>query len=376
MRSARLVIGVLVATLVGVGGWRSVWTRTGDFRQTGQRPSEQQSTLRRVGLSPAPGPQQVGPPVARAQKGETEKQLGPFSFGGRNYVVVLRERKVQPGAAGETGDTVVSMEIRDAAGTALFRRTFPYQTKNEEFSDSWSVWAKPLIGTHGSGLLVSYGFDSEPSAPEPESTGSWQVFGVVGGKFKPFGAPLTVQGGLLPNPSTANIYLDKEIKTAGGLDEHSDLLEFKVWARRFRLIFPIRVNWAQGRLAPVVPCQKGAQGARPDACRYKVVPEDDRHTAELTFVRLCPNPTKCEKPEKVVVKGDSKVEFPASRVIVEWTDGNAAGPSANSKDPMNDAGGIVVSPDSETWLDVRVDGKEGWINSEEDFNALGMPFEQ
>ncbi len=103
MRSARLVIGVLVAGLVGVVGWHSVWTRTGDFRQTGQPPSEQQSTLQRVGLSPAPDPQQVGPPLARAQKGETEKQLGPFSIAGRNYLVVLRERKVQPGAAGETG---------------------------------------------------------------------------------------------------------------------------------------------------------------------------------------------------------------------------------------------------------------------------------
>ncbi|HEX2713159.1 MAG TPA: hypothetical protein VHM88_13250, partial [Candidatus Acidoferrales bacterium] len=270
MKSTRLVIAVLVAALVGVVCWRSVRTRTGDFRQAAQPPPAQQSALQRVGLSPASDPQQAGPPPAPAQKGETERQLGPFSLAGRNYVVVLREKKVRPGAADETGDTVGSMEIRDAAGTVLYRRTFPYQTENEEFSDRWSVWAKPLIGAHGSGLLVRYAFDSEPSAPEPESTGSWQVFGVVNGRFKPFSAPITVQGGLLPNPSTANIYLDKEIHTAGAFDEHSDLLGFRVWARHFRLIFPVQVDWLQGRLAPVVPCERATANAGAVACRYKV----------------------------------------------------------------------------------------------------------
>jgi hypothetical protein len=378
MRSGRLLIAGILLGIAGAVGWLSVRTRIRSHRQAGQPPTAQQASPQQGDLRAPAARQQEGASAASTQGGETEKQLGPFSLGGRNHFVVLRERKVEPGpdAAGESGDTVVSMEIRDAAGTALYRRTFPYVTENDGFSDFWSVLAKPLIGTHGSGLLVSYGFDSSPSAPVPESTSWWQVFGVVDGKFRPFGAPVAVEGGLFTAASTGDFYADKGIKTAGALDEHSDLLEFRVWAVHFRLIFPVRVDWAQGRLSPVVPCGKAAANGPGEACRYKVMPEDDRPASKLTFVRFCPNPTKCEKPEKIVVKSDSKVEFLASPAIVEWSDGNAAGPSETNKDPMNDAGKIGLSPQSELWLQVRIDGKEGWINSEEDFNALGMPSEQ
>lgn len=44
---------------------------------------------------------------------------------------------------------------------------------------------------------------------------------------------------------------------------------------------------------------------------------------------------------------------------------------------MDDAGGFGIASDGtagrDRWLKVRVDGKEGWIHSEEDFRALGLP---
>jgi hypothetical protein len=42
---------------------------------------------------------------------------------------------------------------------------------------------------------------------------------------------------------------------------------------------------------------------------------------------------------------------------------------------MDDAGSIGVLS-KEPWLKVRIDGKEGWIHSQEDFDALGMPSDQ
>ena len=40
---------------------------------------------------------------------------------------------------------------------------------------------------------------------------------------------------------------------------------------------------------------------------------------------------------------------------------------------MEDAGGFGVTRDSDLWLKVRIDGKEGWMHPEEDFRALGLP---
>ena len=42
---------------------------------------------------------------------------------------------------------------------------------------------------------------------------------------------------------------------------------------------------------------------------------------------------------------------------------------------MDDQGEISV-PEGAVWLEVRIDGKEGWLHDEEDFMSLGMVFEQ
>jgi hypothetical protein len=59
-------------------------------------------------------------------------------------------------------------------------------------------------------------------------------------------------------------------------------------------------------------------------------------------------------------------------VATKWVEGNPAGP-ANTKGPIDDAGSLGVAKDADLWLKVRIDGKEGWMHSEEDFRALGLP---
>ena len=75
---------------------------------------------------------------------------------------------------------------------------------------------------------------------------------------------------------------------------------------------------------------------------------------------------------KAVVKKDSKVDLLTAFVPTQWTEGKTLPPSG-SKGLADEAGGFGVAPDSDLWPKVRIDGKEGWMHSEEDFRALGLP---
>lgn len=262
---------------------------------------------------------------------------------------------------------MVAMEIRDAAGAVQYQRTFPYVQATEDSFESWSVSAIPLTGTNGTGLVVSYDNYFEPSAPEEEPTGWFQIFGVVGGKLMPFGPPLEVQGGLLDEHADSHTY-----KAARFLGAQADEVDFRIWTGHCRIIFPIRVDWNKGKLAPAQDCAMSA-GELGAGCQYKVVPEPQRYSNGITFVRMWVNPDeKSGASQNAVVKKDSKVELLAALVATKWVEGNPAGP-ANKKGPMDDAASLGVDSGADLWIKVRIDGKEGWIHSEEDFRALGLP---
>jgi hypothetical protein len=280
-------------------------------------------------------------------------------------------RKQLPvGAKPGEGVTVVAMEIRDSTGASQYARAFPNTTQVEGFVDTLSVFVNLLSGAHASGLLVSYDEYSEPSAPEVESSGWWQVLGVVDGKLKPFSGPILVQGDLLSNGADA-----KPSSPPPPFAAPEDLLRFKIWAGHFRLVFPVRIDWTQGKLVPAQPCSVGADG-HIEACEYKVLQENERQIQDLTFVQLCPAAgVACKNPERVVVRKDSRVGLVAASTEMQWNPGKVTGPSGDPKNSMDDAGAITVLS-KEPWLKVRIDGKEGWIHSQEDFDALGMPQDQ
>ncbi len=368
MRMARFVILVFSAVVVVLVAWRTARTRA--HRQTSQPPPEQQSAVQRANASqqslPQPAAQQVGASSPATQVTDTEEHLGPFHIGGQDYAVVLRKKRLPE--AKELTETVVAIEIQDATGTMQYRRTFPYQVVDGTFPQTWSVSAGILAGMNSTGLLVNYASYWEVSAPEEEPGAWWQVFGVVNGRFMPFSAPLYVEGTLLSQHSGSGY------RTAGSLGSQADVLEFRLWTGNFRLIFPVRVDWAQGNLMPAQPCAKRATSNPREVCQYEVVAEDKNRVDAMTFVRLFSNPDqKSGKPERVVVKEDSKVEFLAAQAEVNWSEGAASGPSGSPEDPMNDSGRFGVAHDTDVWLKVRIDGKEGWIHTEEDFAAIGLP---
>ena len=284
--------------------------------------------------------------IAEETTAPDQRRLGPFPVDGRNYSIVLHESPRKAGSTEETGNTVTLMEILDSRGDVQYSRSFS-SAENDAFSDAWSVSAQLYSGATGSGLLVTYQLDSEPSAPTPEEDVWWQLFGVVAGKLVPFSGPVSTQGSLLTKSK-------------------SDVLEFKVWAHHFRLIFPVTVNWSTGKLSPAAQC---------DACEYKVHPEDLSARQDLTFVELCASPqSDCKAPQRILVKKDSAIDFLAARADVHWSEGSTAAPSPGSSDSMSDQGEISVGDD--VWLKIRIDGKEGWLHHDEDFLALSFPFEQ
>ncbi|HTP67907.1 MAG TPA: hypothetical protein VMJ35_03310, partial [Dongiaceae bacterium] len=86
----------------------------------------------------------------------------------------------------------------------------------------------------------------------------------------------------------------------------------------------------------------------------------ERHPGEqdLTFVRMfAESNEQIGLPAHVVVKKDSRVEILAGKVLVTWEEG---------KD------GIELGVTDDIWVKVRIDGKEGWIHSEEDLQAIGL----
>jgi hypothetical protein len=79
----------------------------------------------------------------------------------------------------------------------------------------------------------------------------------------------------------------------------------------------------------------------------------------MTFVRLFSEPDEGFTPKHAVIKPDSKIEFIEAQLAVAW-----------SSDQNNISFGVANS--DTIWLHIKVDGQDGWITSEEDFEAVGL----
>ena len=161
-------------------------------------------------------------------------------------------------------------------------------------------------------------------------------------------------------------------RAARPLGEKADAVEFKIWTVHCRLIYAVRVDWAAGKLSPAQECV-GTAADPGEGCQYKILPEDKLYADGITFVRLWPSPAENPgQPMKTVVKKDSKVDLLTARVAVRWAEGTSAF-APGSQGPLDDVVSVAPDKDADLWLKVRIDGKEGWMHSEEDFRALGLP---
>ncbi len=253
-------------------------------------------------------------------------------------------------------ETVEWWELRDSSGKAVYHQQLGVALGDGRFDDTESVDAGQLNTKLGQGILVSGA--GLPSAPE--DSGWYQVFGLFNGKLIPFGPPMSTEGEFLGEavdsfqPSV--MFRGQQPQTVT-----RDVLNFRVWTGNFSIIYPVLIDWMQAKVRPAWTCYRQTAKGMVAACQYKVqVDSATRANEDLTFVRMYAEPEEGFPVTHVVVKPDSKIEFLEAQLAVDWS---------VTKDNISFGAGNG----SDVWLHVRIDGQEGWIHTQEDFQAIGLP---
>lgn len=297
------------------------------------------------------------PPVPSGAVAEDHIQR--LRLGDQTFVFAKRSLHVLGAAANdEFGTTDQYWDLRDASGAVIFRPpAITPRVRDRSFEETESVAARALKTRLGRSLIVEG--DSEPSAP---NAGGWvQVLGIVNGKLVPLGPPIYSNfiGEAVDSYAPTPMFRGEPPRAI-----ERDVLNFRVWTGNFNIVYPVQIDWNSGNLRPAHRCF-GSPGMVEVGCRYKLYQiEAARSTTDLTFVRLFSEPDEhMGVPAHVVVRPDSRIEFLDASVLVNWVqDANSIG------------FGIGGDSDSRTdvWLHLKIDGREGWIHSEEDFEAVGL----
>jgi len=137
------------------------------------------------------------------------------------------------------------------------------------------------------------------------------------------------------------------------------VLRFRVWTSNVFIFVPVKVDWFQVKLHPAWRCQKMTSRGWLPVCVFEVKAERVPPGDDTTFVRLLPDYFEPEATaQNAVVTKSSRVEILRAAGIVLWTETPDV---------------IDLSVAENLWLKVRIDDKEGWIHTQEDFKAIGLP---
>ena len=287
----------------------------------------------------------------------SEQTQGPFRIADQTFTLVKHVQKIE-GSKSSDDVTVDWWELRDANDRVAFRQEYSPTFQDGSFEETVDVSARETKTQFGHGIMVEGGW--LPSAP---SSGWWvQLFGLFNGKLVSFGEPISTDGDYLGEDvlkyEPSAMFRGQTVQPVS-----HDVLRFKEWTGNFFIIYDVIIDWMQAKVRPAWTCRQMTSKGPNSACRYKVEAEPTRGK-DLTFVRLFPEPDAGFTPKHVVVKPESSVEFIEAQVTVVWTttENNASfGVSGNSG-----------APGSDMWLHIKVDGQDGWISGEEDFEAVGL----
>jgi hypothetical protein len=243
------------------------------------------------------------------------------------------------------------MVIQDPADRVVYERVFPADIDSDHFIETNEVSARELRGTAGGGILITY--DVEPSTPL--GGGSYQVFGLFDSKLVPFSLPIVIEGNLVePDPPS-----QRRVSTTVEPGLQGEVLQFRLWTSNVFVIVPVLVDWLQAKVRPAWRCTKMTSRGQQPICRYPVEADRVPLRTDMTFVRLLPDDFEPNaEAEHVVVKRTSKVEVLEASGELLWRE---------------DADFVSLGVGEDLWLKVRIDGKEGWIHTQEDFTAIGLP---
>lgn len=292
---------------------------------------------------------QSSPTTGTPKLEDVVSRQGPFSIASQTFTVVIHNQRIA-GKTGDSAETLALIEILDAAGNVAYREEFPHALENGEFPETCSAGVSFLKGSNGSGLLLDEG--CLPSAPL--SGGPWRVIGLVNGKLASLGKPLYAQGEM-------GEFVPGKINHLGTLTQIlADELRIRLFTGYFFVSVPVRVNWLQGKLELAQHCfYQTGHGFAEGGCEMPVDGIELHPSAEeMTFVRMFTESNEqLGPPAHVVVKQNSKVEVLLAKVFVRM-------------DEQKDSTGLDVGDD--IWVKIRVDGKVGWIHTNEDLQAIGL----
>ena len=286
--------------------------------------------------------QVAAPPAGQPKVEDVQERKGPFTIKGQTFTVI-QHLKVQKG---DPDATLALLEIVDSGEVVWYRDDFAYAAEAGGFCPA-SV--KVISGSNGAGFLL----DMACAASQPDSGGPWQILSAANGKISPLGKPFSAAGQM-------GDFVPGNINIIGNLTQIlPDELRIRLFTGYFYVTVALRVGWWEGGLALAQHCfYQTGHGFAPDGCEMPVEDvERQPSEQELTFLRMFKESSAQGIPEHVVVKKDSKVEILAGKVLVTWED---------AKSVIN----LGVGPD--IWAKVRIDGKEGWIHTEEDLQAIGL----
>src|SRR5215469_450684 len=287
-------------------------------------------------------------PVGQPKVEDVEERDGPFTINGQTLTVVQHLKHAEDGDAGD--DTIAVLEVVDGGGVVRYRDDFAYTAADGGYCRA-SV--KVISGTNGAGFLL----EMTCATSAPGERGPWQILSVAyNGKISALGKPFSAMGEM-------GDFVPRKVNKIGNATQYlSDELRIRLFTGYFYVSVPLRVGWSEGGLALAQSCfgQTG-HGFAPVGCEMPV--EDVERPPleqEMTFVRMFGESNdQVGIPEHVVVKKDSKVEILAGKVFV----------ILEKEEPKT---GIHLAVGPDIWVKVRVDGKEGWIHTEEDLQAVGL----
>jgi hypothetical protein len=312
-------------------------------------PAQLTAPGRETSLSNTQASQAARVPADEPKVEDAEERKGPFTIAGQTFTVVLHSKRLA-GKKSEFGEALASLDVVNADGVVQHREEFPYAVENGEFSESCSATVNPISGSNGAGFLLDTG--CLPSAPL--SGGPWQIFGLINGKLSPIGKPLYAEGEL-------GDFVPGKINKVGNLTQIlADELRIRLFTGYFFVSVPVRVNWMEGKLALGQHCfYQTGHGAAEGGCEMPVEGVE-RHPGEqeLTFVRMFSESNEqIDTPAHIVVKKNSQVDILAGKVLVTWEEGK---------------NGVGLGVGDDIWVKIRIDGKEGWIHTDEDLQAIGL----
>lgn len=279
---------------------------------------------------------------------------GPFHIGDQSFTFAKRVQKIQ-GANSTEDATVEWWELRDASGKPVYHQQYTLSLQNGRFDDTEDVGARELKTKFGQGILIDG--QSLPSAP---NSGTWvQVWGLFDGKLVPFSSPISTDGEF-EGEEVETFQPSSMFRGQQPAPVSRDILKFRIWTGNVNIVYGVQINWIQAKLFPAWTCMSTTSQGRSSACTFKVEVEPATRT-EMSFVRLFSEPDSGSTPKHVVIKAESQVQFVEAQAAVGW-----------SSTQTNTTFGIADA--DKVWLHIKVDGEDGWISGQEDFNAVGLPF--